>query len=402
MEPTVVRLHKITKMTGAVGVIIALIAAVVCVVTGEWGFIALTCLFGALGGLLLVAYGKQYLMFTEREIIASYILKKSIHISYEDISYILIVSLHNQVNFNIVDKSDRCVLTVDTMMAGGFLEALAASPARTLEIIDVEEMVEKDEDISRYWSALNRAQRKYYEGVANIDGTVEEFRDECAVEDVRKIRKRLKIMGWTLIAVDVVAFLIGGRVMLFLYIAVVLTTYGVYIKLYPYIFFETVSKKAEKDLLRLPFFGVVLALLMLLMVSDIYDQDFSDWLVATGVIAVLFLIPFVVKSSRITVKQRALRNLAVVFAVIAIAFSVSFPVNLLFTFDVDHHDEITISDKSYTSGKNRDWYVWVDWRGEEAQFSVTKSEYEEIDIGDDMRVCVRESIFGLEYWTVHE
>ena len=116
----------------------------------------------------------------------------------------------------------------------------------------------------------------------------------------------------------------------------------------------------------------------------------------------LFLIPFVVKSSRITVKQRALRNLAVVFAVIAIAFSVSFPVNLLFTFDVDHHDEITISDKSYTSGKNRDWYVWADWRGEEAQFSVTKSEYEEIDIGDDMRVCVRESIFGLEYWTVHE
>ena len=227
MEPTVVRLHKITKMTGVVGVIIALIAAVVCVVTGEWGFIALTCLFGALGGLLLVAYGKQYLMFTEREIIASYILKKSNHISYEDISYILIASLHNQVNFNIVDKSDRCVLTVDTMMAGGFLEALAASPARTLEIIDVEEMVEKDEDISRYWSALNRAQRKYYEGVANIDGTVEEFRDECAVEDVRKIRKRLKIMGWTLIAVDVVAFLIGGRVMLFLYIAVVLTTYGV-------------------------------------------------------------------------------------------------------------------------------------------------------------------------------
>ena len=341
-------------------------------------------------------------MFTEREIIASYILKKSNHISYEDISYILIASLHNQVNFNIVDKSDRCVLTVDTMMAGGFLEALAASPARTLEIIDVEEMVEKDEDISRYWSALNRAQRKYYEGVANIDGTVEDFRDECAVEDVRKIRKRLKIMGWTLIAVDVVAFLIGGRVMLFLYIAVVLTTYGVYIKFYPYIFFETVSKKAEKDLLRLPFFGVVLALLMLLMVSDIYDQDFSDWLVATGVIAVLFLIPFVVKSSRITVKQRALRNLAVVFAVIAIAFSVSFPVNLLFTFDVDHHDEITISDKSYTSGKNRDWYVWADWRGEEAQFSVTKSEYEEIDIGDDMRVCVRESIFGLEYWTVHE
>ena len=43
-------------------------------------------------------------------------------------------------------------------------------------------------------------------------------------------------LGWILIIADAVAFFIGGKTMLVIFIMVLMITYAVYIKYYPYIF----------------------------------------------------------------------------------------------------------------------------------------------------------------------
>ena len=178
--------------------------------------------------------------------------------------------------------------------------------------------------------------------------------------------------------------------------------YCIYVKYYPYVFFETVSKKAEEKLLRIPFCGALIALIILLMISGMYNYDFSDILIFTAIIAAILLTPFVIKSVKLGQKQRLARKLSVAAAVLFISFSIAFPVNFVLTFDVEGHDEIVITDKTHNSGKNEDWYVWAEWKGEKSQFTVTESEYEQIRINDDMRVCIRKSVFGFEYWTVHK
>ena len=39
---------------------------------------------------------------------------------------------------------------------------------------------------------------------------------------------------------------------------------------------------------------------------------------------------------------------------------------------------------------------------EEKEFNVSKSQYLKTNIGDSRRVCIRKSLLGLEYYSVHE
>lgn len=402
MDIKIVRLHSAVKVIGAVGIITALIVTAVSVITGELGFIAVALIFAVLGGMLFLAYKRQYIVFTEEEIIAAYILRKKVHISYEDIGCIILADMANRTCFNIADKNYRCLLAVDSMMNAGFLEAFFESPAADKDIIDIGKFIEEGKDVNPYINALTRAQISYYRKIAGIDDAIDEFYDLNTDTDIEKSRKLLKVIGWILIGADVLAFIIGGIPMMIIYITAALVPYCIYVKYYPYVFFETVSKKAEEKLLRIPFCGALIALIILLMISGMYNYDFSDILIFTAIIAAILLTPFVIKSVKLGQKQRLARKLSVAAAVLFISFSIAFPVNFVLTFDVEGHDEIVITDKTHNSGKNEDWYVWAEWKGEKSQFTVTESEYEQIRINDDMRVCIRKSVFGFEYWTVHK
>ena len=84
------------------------------------------------------------------------------------------------------------------------------------------------------------------------------------------------------------------------------------------------------------------------------------------------------------------------------AFSSTFTINFLLTFEPARHETIRVSDKSIGSGKTRDYYLYGQWNGKEEQFSVPEGVYKESEIGDQKRVCIRRSMLGLEYYTVHE
>lgn len=120
-------------------------------------------------------------------------------------------------------------------------------------------------------------------------------------------------------------------------------------------------------------------------------------------ITIVLVIPYFIKSSKTKTPQRLGRRISVVFAVFVLSFGITFPVNYLLTFAEPVHKTIKITDKDLsTSGKELDYYLYGNWKGEEEQFSVSRNVYGSTSVGDIRKICIKHSIFGLEYYTIHK
>lgn len=215
--------------------------------------------------------------------------------------------------------------------------------------------------------------------------------------------KKIKIAGWILVYSNLAAVLIGGKIKLFLLAAILLATYAMYLSFYPYMYFDTISKKVQGLVFQLPFIGAGIALVLCLSSLNLYECSFADYTkIAVGITMVL-VIPYFIKSSKTKAPQRLVRKISVVFAVFVLSFGITFPVNYLLTFEKPIHETIKITDKELsTSGKELDYYLYGSWKGEEERFSVSRSVYGRTSIGDIRKICIKHSILGLEYYTVHE
>lgn len=146
----------------------------------------------------------------------------------------------------------------------------------------------------------------------------------------------------------------------------------------------------------------MIAMLLSLTLSQLWNYDFDSFMKSTvGITAILALV-FIIKSLRVSVPQRLGRKLSVIFAAFIIAFSITFPVNFLLTVDKATHVATVITDKDISGGRTRDYYLYCMWNGSEERFNVSKKEYNETAIGDKKRICIRKSILGLEYCTIHK
>ena len=154
--------------------------------------------------------------------------------------------------------------------------------------------------------------------------------------------------------------------------------------------------------MQLPFFAAAIAMLINLSLTQLYNYNFNALLQITAVIMLILIGIFMIKSMRNSIAQRLTRKLSVICAIFIMAFSSTFTINFLLTFEPARHETIRVSDKSISSGKTRDYYLYGQWNGKEEQFSVPRSVYQESEIGDQKKVCIRRSMFGLEYYTVHE
>ncbi|MFR5222626.1 MAG: hypothetical protein ACLTE9_19775 [Thomasclavelia ramosa] len=221
-------------------------------------------------------------------------------------------------------------------------------------------------------------------------------------EKRKKTKQFLKALGWILIIADAVAFFIGGKTMLVIFIMVLMITYAVYIKYYPYIFIEVTTKKGQELAYQLPFMGAAIAMLLSLNTSKLFNYEFGNYMKITAIITALLALPFIIKSLKTDVPQKFGRKLSVVFAAFIIAFTISFPINFLFTFDGATHEIAIVTDKKISSGKTRDRELYVSCNGKREIYTVSNSEYENTSIGDSKRICRRKSALGLEYSTIHD
>ena len=401
MENEVIRLSKFTKVLGIVTVVIFMIPTTFLLFTGN--MVGALCFFPfvLLGVALLLAYRKQIIILGDREITFHYLWKKTQHIPYTDIHCLLFIPLNNQMQMALISKTYERLISLDRMLVNldPLFEMLTQ---KNIQVIDFAELAEDEKQAALYWNALTMIERNYYKSIDSESKTMDSMTKKKPRFHYKKTKKRLKILGWILLLTDVVAYIIGGKTMLALSLAVIFITYLIYIIYYPYIYVDTVSKKGQKQSLQLPFFAAAIAMLINLAVLQLYNYDFGDLM---RIAAVIMLVPvgiFMIKSLRTSIPQRLSRRLSVVCAIFIMAFSSTFTINFLLTFEPARHETIRISDKSIGSGKTRDYYLYGQWNGKEEQFSVPKNVYEDSEIGDQRRVCIRKGMLGLEYYTVHK
>lgn len=401
MDEHVIRLSKVTKIIGIIDIIVFLVCTLYAFLEGSLFASIVFLAFVLLGVYLILAYKKQVIIIKEDEIVFNYFMKKPRHIKYNSIRCLLLIPLNNKTDKVLIDRQYHRIISLDEMFMD--LEMLFDMlNKKQIPAVDFEKLAEENKDISMYVDALNSLERYHYKSAAVENKTIEKLSKGKSKTNVKNTRKILKIIGWILIIANGAAFLIGGRGMMILLIAILLFTYGLYLKYYPYIYVDTVSKKGQNQCLQLPFMGAAIAMLLNLTMTKLYNYDFVDFLKSTAMITLILVLVFLIKSVKVSVPQRIGRKISVIFAAFTIAFCITFPVNFLLTFDSPKHDIVIITDKDISGGKTTDYYLYCSWNGEEESFNVSRSEYEETNIGDRRRICRKKSLLGLEYYTVHK
>lgn len=401
MEDKVIRLSKFTKVLGIITVVIFMIPTGFLLFTGN--IIAALCFFPfvLLGAALLLAYRKQVIILDDQELTFHYLLKNTQHIPYADIHCLLFIPLNNQMHMALISKTYERLISLDNMLVN--LDPLfEILQQKNIQLIDFAELAEDEKQAALYGNTLTMIERNYYKSIDSENKTVDSMTKKKPHFHYKKTKKRLKILGWILFLTDVVAYIIGGKTMLVLSLAVIFITYSIYIIYYPYIYVDTISKKGQKQSLQLPFFAAAIAMLINLSLTQLYNYNFNASLQITAVTMLVLIGVFMIKSIRNPIPQRLTRKLSVICAIFIMAFSSTFTINFLLTFEPARYETIRVSDKSISSGKTRDYYLYGQWNGKEEQFSVPRSVYQESEIGDQKKVCIRRSMFGLEYYTVHE
>lgn len=397
----VIRLSKLTKIIGIITAGLFSLIVLVMLITGNVGAAICFIPFVVLGVALILAYKKQTIIVNEDGLIFNYLIKEMQHIKYKDIKCILVIPLNNRTQVALIDKKYNRITTLDIMLVN-YENLYVALLENGIETVDFGELVEQNKDVSKYVTALNWIERNYYKSLYNEDETIKKMSKLKKKEEINKTKKTVKILGWLLIFADVAAYFVGGKGMMIIFIAVLLFTYALYVKYYPYIYLEVTTKKGQEQAYQLPFMGAAVAFLLLLNLSKLFNYEFGSFMKITAIITAILAMPFLIKSSRIDVKQRLTRKLLVVFAAFTIAFTITFPINFLLTFDGTTHEDVTVTDKNISVGKTRDRELYVERNGDRKIYNVSRSEYESTSIGDKKKICIRRSILGLEYSTLHD
>lgn len=390
MEDKVIRLSKFTKVLGIITVVIFMIPTGFLLFTGN--IIAALCFFPfvLLGAALLLAYRKQVIILDDQELTFHYLLKNTQHIPYADIHCLLFIPLNNQMHMALISKTYERLISLDNMLVN--LDPLfEILQQKNIQLIDFAELAEDEKQAALYGNTLTMIERNYYKSIDSENKTVDSMTKKKPHFHYKKTKKRLKILGWILFLTDVVAYIIGGKTMLVLSLAVIFITYSIYIIYYPYIYVDTISKKGQKQSLQLPFFAAAIAMLINLSLTQLYNYNFNASLQITAVTMLVLIGVFMIKSIRNPIPQRLTRKLSVICAIFIMAFSSTFTINFLLTFEPARHETIRVSDKSISSGKTRDYYLYGQWNGKEEQFSVPRSVYQESEIGDQKKCVLEEA-----------
>lgn len=401
METNVVRNAKFVKVIGIITTVFFLSVSIFLILTGNLLASLFFLPFAALGIILILAYEKEKILLEKESLTICRLFGKTQQVDYREIRCLLLIPLRNRTRMVLVDKQYRRLLSLDPTLENPetLLEALIDNE---IPLVDFGEMAQQKKNLSRYFPLLTAIERNYYHTIVDETKVIEQMSKNSKAFYRVKTKKRLKIIGWILIALDVAAYLIGGKPMTLLLTGVLLAAYTVYLWYYPYIYIETTTKKGEEQALQMPCLGAAAAILLCLGVAQTFNYDSGVYFKITFALTALLALPYLIKSAKTKLPQRLGRKLSVIFAAFILAFSITFPLNFLLTFDKARHEMVTITDKHIsTSGKTDDYYLHGYWNGEEKQFSVSSSVYRDTDIDEERRICIRQSALGMVYYSIH-
>lgn len=224
----VIRLSKFVKNLGIVTTVLFLIIVLVTFVTGNMGVSICFMPFVFLGIALILAYKKQIIVVNEDEIVFSYLVKKTQHIKYNDIRCILMIPLNGRTDVILIDKMYNRLVTLEQVYVN--YDILYDTLIKhEIDLVDFGELVEQNKDVSKYVPALNWIEKNFYKSICNENTTIKNMSKTIEKEKRKKTKQFLKALGWILIIADAVAFFIGGKTMLVIFIMVLMITYDCFL-----------------------------------------------------------------------------------------------------------------------------------------------------------------------------
>lgn len=398
MENLIVRPHKFAKILGGILIGIAVLLMAVFWWLKTYGWFGFSFIFLLLGLLLVYSYKKEYIAFSDIDVLIAKPFRKTITCSYSQIKAFLIVPMKNQTQFVLAGTGGEQIATLDSALAGIEI-GISILEKHGTKIIDIAQLIETNQSVDAYMPALTKIQKINVQNMVEMQKNAEAMQNDSAPFDVGKTKKRLRILKITLCLIVVLGFFVGGKALFCTCMISLLLVYGLYAKYYPYMYFESIRKKTQDDTLQIPFLAPIISLLVLVMAQEPFSFSLLSYFAFVLVVALILYLPFLLKIRFQAIQTRVARMISVFLAAIIIAYTISFPLNVLLTFETPVHTNVTVTDKEEIRGKHDNWYVYVD---DGTQFSVTKSEYHEIRKGDSMRVCTRTSVFGFAYSTLHK
>ncbi len=218
-----------------------------------------------------------------------------------------------------------------------------------------------------------------------------------------KEKRIVKITGWIMLGLDFLALLSFNETLLFgCPLIVLFTAWAMYIWMYPDVFLDlSQTVKLRKHEIKISAYGIGFAYL-LIMFND-FNYSFRDFMIFLGIFMFLLLIPLILKFYKIKEKPEKSSITAAVLLSFFLAFVIVIPINHLTTFQNNWHESITITEKSISTYRlHARYYVYADWKQDTQSFLIPERLYKDVQEGDRLRVCIRRSIFGFCYWTVHK
>ncbi|MDO4601592.1 MAG: hypothetical protein Q4B37_04920 [Eubacteriales bacterium] len=412
MENVIVREGKIVLRVGGICALffgIIYLAALFSAISDHSGaavFVALSVFilpFVGLGLYVFLSYFRRRLEFSDKEFTVYSVLGKKKIYPYAEIRRLLFIERAGETRIAILGKEGERLASFEMNMSGAE-EALLFLKEKGISLSEKDVVGEKSCD-EKTRKALKWYEKSAYLTNWNREEEAERTKKVYTEEDVKRQQKRLKILGWILIAFVILVYFAGAKYMVAGWVIVLLFVWFLYIYLYPRAYIEkSGEKKNDAYTLVIPWGGAVLALLACLVVMDMFNVTDGELFTYAGIFGAVLLIPYFIKIFFFARESSKGRIIFVILAGLLIGFTLTLPVNYLLTTEKSNHVPMIVTGKreSSSSKGGTDYYISGNYQGENMDMSVSRSLFESVDEGSLVQICERESILGLEYWNVHE
>lgn len=412
MENVVVRERKVVLRVGGVCTLffgIMYLAALFSAISDHSGaavFVAISVFilpFVCLGLYVFLSYFRRRLEFSYKEFTVYSVLGKKKVYPYAEIRRLLFIERAGETRIAVLGKEGERLASFEMNMLGAE-EALLFLKKKGISLSEKDFVGEESCD-KKTRKALKWYEKSAYLTNWNREEEAERTKKVCTEEEVKRQQKRLKILGWILIAFVILIFFAGAKYMVAGWVSVLLFVWFLYIYLYPRAYIEKSGKKKnDAYTLVIPWGGAVLALLACLAVTDMFNVTDGELFTYAGIFAAFLLIPYFIKILFFAKESSKGRIVFVILAGLSIGFTITLPVNYLLTTEKSNHVPMIVTGKreSSSSRGGTDYYISGNYKGENMDMTVSRNLFESAEEGSLVQICERESILGLEYWNVHE
>ena len=412
MENVVVRERKVVLRVGGVCTLffgIMYLAALFSAISEHSGaavFVAISVFilpFVCLGLYVFLSYFRRRLEFSYKEFTVYSVLRKKKVYPYAEIRRLLFIERAGETRIAILGKEGERLASFEMNMLGAE-EALLFLKKKGISLSEKDFVGEESCD-KKTRKALKWYEKSAYLTKWNREEEAERTKKVFTKEDVKRQQKRLKILGWILIAFVIFIFFAGAKYMVAGWVSVLLFVWFLYIYLYPRAYIEKSGRnKSDAYTLVIPWGGAVLALLACLGITDIFNVADGELFTYAGVFAAFLLIPYFIKILFFAKESSKGRIVFVILAGLLIGFTITLPVNYLLTTGKFNHVPMIVTGKreSSSSRGGTDYYISGNYKGENMDMTVSRNFFESVEEGSLVQICERESILGFEYWDIHE